>query len=244
MKFRGLKADEIEVRVGNVSKTGATFLLYKDARCDMQLLDETVGSLNWKREHTRDNANCIVSIYDTDKKEWVSKEDTGTESNTEKEKGLASDSFKRACFNWGLGRELYTAPLIFVALETQPKQGGRGYELTSNGKKQSYLKVKEIDYIEEESSRKISKLIITDSKGNEVFKYDLKKVPVNVEKAKADVLARTEWRNKVLTLGTNLGYKGSEMAKTFGLTKDTTVDEFKKVYAKLEEEKNAKHTTE
>lgn len=102
MKFRGLKADEIEVRVGNVSKTGATFLLYKDARCDMQLLDETVGSLNWKREHTRDNANCIVSIYDTDKKEWVSKEDTGTESNTEKEKGLASDSFKRACFNWGV----------------------------------------------------------------------------------------------------------------------------------------------
>ena len=80
----------------------------------MNILDETVGALNWKREHKRDNANCVVSIYDEDKKEWVSKEDTGTESNTEAEKGLASDSFKRACVNWGIGRELYTAPFIYI----------------------------------------------------------------------------------------------------------------------------------
>lgn len=89
-------------------------LLYKDARCDMNILDETVGPMNWKREHTRDNANCIVSLWDEEKYQWVSKEDTGTESNTEKEKGQASDSFKRACFNWGIGRELYTSPFIWV----------------------------------------------------------------------------------------------------------------------------------
>jgi hypothetical protein len=117
LEFRKLKADEIECRIGQIKATGLTLLLYKDARCDMNVLDETVGPLNWKREHTRENRNCIVSIYDEDKKEWISKEDTGTESNTEADKGLASDSFKRACVNWGIGRELYTAPFIWVKKE-------------------------------------------------------------------------------------------------------------------------------
>lgn len=116
-EFRKLRADEIECRIGQIKANGLTLLLYKDARCDMNVLDETVGPLNWKREHTRDNRNCIVSIYDEDKKEWVSKEDTGTESNTEAEKGLASDSFKRACVNWGIGRELYTTPFIWIKAE-------------------------------------------------------------------------------------------------------------------------------
>ena len=102
LKFRKLKADEIECRVQSIKATGLVLLLYKDARVDQNILDETVGAMNWQRKHTRDNANCIVSIYDDDKKMWVEKEDTGTESNTEKEKGLASDSFKRACFNWGM----------------------------------------------------------------------------------------------------------------------------------------------
>lgn len=112
--FRPLKETEIDVRVQSVTEKGCILLLYKDARCDMNILDETVGPMNWKREHTRDNANCIVSLWDEEKYQWVSKEDTGTESNTEKEKGQASDSFKRACFNWGIGRELYTSPFIWV----------------------------------------------------------------------------------------------------------------------------------
>lgn len=115
--FRQLKADEIECRVSQISDKGLFLLLYKDARCDMNILDETVGELNWKREHTRDNKNCIVSIWDEDKAQWISKEDTGTESNTEAEKGLASDSFKRACVNWGIGRELYSAPKIWIPAE-------------------------------------------------------------------------------------------------------------------------------
>lgn len=114
IKFRNLYADEIECRINQISERGLTLLLYKDARCDMNILDETVGPTNWQRKHTRENANCIVSIYDKDKKEWIEKEDTGTESNTEKEKGLASDSFKRACVNWGIGRELYTSPHIYI----------------------------------------------------------------------------------------------------------------------------------
>lgn len=124
LSFRKLKETEIDVRVATVTAKGVSLLLYKDARCDMNILDETVGPYNWKREHTRDNANCIVSIYDSEKKEWVSKEDTGTESFTEKEKGLASDSFKRACFNWGIGRELYTAPFIWISADkTECVQG-------------------------------------------------------------------------------------------------------------------------
>lgn len=112
--FRLLRADEIECRVAQISDKGLSLLLYKDARCDMNILDETVGAYSWQRTHSRENANCAVGIYSHEINEWIWKEDTGTESNTEKEKGLASDSFKRACFNWGIGRELYTAPFIWI----------------------------------------------------------------------------------------------------------------------------------
>ena len=129
VNFRALRADEVDVRVAMVKdmpgKQGVQLLLYKDARCDMNILDETVGPMNWQRNHTRDNANCVVSLWDEDKRQWIAKEDTGTESNTEKEKGLASDSFKRACVNWGIGRELYTAPFIWVtppAVEIKDKK--------------------------------------------------------------------------------------------------------------------------
>lgn len=120
--FRTLRADEIDCRISQIKEkegkpVGLSLLLYKDARCDQNILDEVVGPYNWKREHTRDNRNCIVSLWDADKGQWISKEDTGTESNTEREKGLASDSFKRACFNWGIGRELYTAPFVWIKAE-------------------------------------------------------------------------------------------------------------------------------
>lgn len=126
--FRALKADEIDVRIAQATEKGVSLLLYKDARVDQDILDETVGPMNWQRAHCRDNANCIISIWDKEKQQWISKEDTGTESNTEKEKGLASDSFKRAGFNWGIGRELYTAPFIWVdadKLKTLKKDGTR-----------------------------------------------------------------------------------------------------------------------
>lgn len=111
-----------------VKANGLSLLLYKDARCDMNILDETVGPYNWQRTHSRDNANCTVSLWDDEKKQWISKEDTGTESNTEAEKGLASDSFKRACFNWGIGRELYTAPFIWVDASVCNITNGKCYD--------------------------------------------------------------------------------------------------------------------
>lgn len=128
--FRDLKADEIECRVAQAKDSGVSLLLYKDARSDQNILDETVGPMNWQRHHSRDNANCTVSIWDNVKNMWISKEDTGKESNTEAEKGLASDSFKRACFNWGIGRELYTAPFVWVkAMDcTALKQNGQRWQ--------------------------------------------------------------------------------------------------------------------
>ena len=116
LKFRRLEAGEIECRIATINEKGLTLLLYKDARVDQNILDETVGVLNWERKHEVIDGNlyCTVSIYDEGKGAWVSKQDVGTESYTEKEKGQASDSFKRACFNFGIGRELYTAPFIWI----------------------------------------------------------------------------------------------------------------------------------
>ena len=122
MKFRDLTADEIECRVQSVKSNGLVLLLYKDARCDMNILDEAVGAENWQRRHyeCKGNLFCEVGIRtktDNVMEQWVWKSDCGVESNTEAQKGEASDSFKRACFNWGIGRELYTAPFIWVKAE-------------------------------------------------------------------------------------------------------------------------------
>ena len=116
LTFRDLKASEIDCRIATVKPNGISLLLYKDARVDQNILDETVGPFNWQRSHEVLDGNlyCTVSIYDVEKGIWVSKQDVGKESYTEKEKGQASDSFKRACFNWGIGRELYTVPFIWI----------------------------------------------------------------------------------------------------------------------------------
>lgn len=166
--FRDLKANEIDCRVSQINEKGLALLLYKDARVDMDILDETVGAKNWQRKHTRDNANCIIEIWDEDKKQWISKEDTGTESFTEKEKGLASDSFKRAGFNWGIGRELYTAPFIYVPIMDAKNEANFVLE-DKNGKKTTRTKF----YVEaiEITNKEITGLAIKNSKGKRVFVY-------------------------------------------------------------------------
>lgn len=116
ISIRLLRADEIECRIGTLSEKGVSLLLYKDARADMRILDETFGPMGWQRRHELVGGNlyCTVSVWDDSKQQWISKMDVGTESNTEKEKGQASDSFKRACVSLGIGRELYTAPFIWI----------------------------------------------------------------------------------------------------------------------------------
>lgn len=136
-KFRDLRADEIECRVQSVKDgKGLVLLLYKDARVDMNILDETVGAANWQREHYECKGNlfckvgiCCEKTYDQHTfHEWVYKSDCGTESNTEAQKGEASDSFKRACFNWGIGRELYTAPFTWIPAEKCNINNGKCYD--------------------------------------------------------------------------------------------------------------------
>jgi hypothetical protein len=144
IKFRNLLAEEIECRVQQINEKGLVLLLYKNARCDMNILDETVGAENWQREHyeCKGNLFCRVGICctaqidmsgnegDVLSPSWVWKSDCGAESYTEKEKGEASDSFKRACVNWGIGRELYTAPFIWIPVND--KDGKPNYKVKSN----------------------------------------------------------------------------------------------------------------
>jgi len=167
MKIRTLKADEIEVRVQQVTEKGAILLLYKDARVDMNMLDES--DVKWKRSHDLINGNlfCTVSIWDEEIKEWVSRQDVGVESFTEKEKGQASDSFKRACFNWGIGRELYTSPFIWVnanKLESHfvKSKDKNGKDIYSTYDK---FKVAKIAY---NDNREITGLAISNEKTNDV----------------------------------------------------------------------------
>jgi len=160
-----LYADEIDCRVGTVTDKGCSLLMYKDARVDMRLLDEVVGCTNWKREHELINGNlfCTVSIWDEVKGAWISKQDVGVESNTEKEKGQASDAFKRACFNWGIGRELYTCPFVWITLAQEE------WKVGTNGKKipKTRFKVTNIEY----QDGVVSYLRIVDDKNVQRFVY-------------------------------------------------------------------------
>lgn len=199
LEFDLLRPEDIEVRVATVSDKGCSLLLYKDARCDMNMLDKTVGAYNWKREHSRDNANCVVSLWDEEKNEWVSKEDTGTESFTEKEKGLASDSFKRACFNWGIGRELYTAPFIWVPANLCEIADKNGKKTVKNG-----FEVLSIGYDE---NRRIQQLVILNAKTSEVvFEMGVKSASKKTKKSetKAEEYTCKECGKSI----TGMKYKG------------------------------------
>lgn len=189
LEFRLLRADEIDCRISIVNQWGVGLLLYKDARCDQNILDETVGALNWQRHHTRDNANCIVAIWDAEKAQWIEKEDTGTESFTEKEKGLASDSFKRACFNWGIGRELYTAPNMFFPAAKLKKleQKGTGYTCRDQ------FSVVSIDY----DGRNISEVVIEDVTSKQIVRFGQ---PTEAKKEQETVEASTIGAVKALAL--------------------------------------------
>ena len=168
--IRLLGKEDIEVRVAQTNayndngttKVKVSLLLYKNARVDMKIMDELFTPFGWKRTHKLigDRLYCLVEVWDPEKKEWICKEDVGVESNTEAEKGQASDSFKRACVNWGIGRELYTAPRVNVELNTNE------YTKDGSGKIRVWasFSVKSIQYDPE--TRTITGLEIQDRFGN------------------------------------------------------------------------------
>jgi hypothetical protein len=186
-----LSIGDIDFRIQSINKGGyATILAYKDARVDINRLNAVCGVYGWQRQHTRDNHNCIVSLWDKDNAQWVAKEDTGTESNTEQQKGLASDSFKRACFNWGIGIELYDYPAISVQLnndewEMKEWQGKQKPKATWN------LKLKEWVWYSEFDNGKLTTLAAKDEKGKMRFKYQVKSPAFRFKKGeKDDVMER------------------------------------------------------
>ena len=164
-----LQLKDLEFRIQSINKGGyATILVYKDARADMNRLDESLGRTKWKREHTMiDGINyCTVSIWCDMKKEWISKQDCGVESMTEKEKGQASDAFKRACFNLGIGRELYDYPVIQVKLNPDE------FTVDGNRAKQTYnLRLKEWKWCKQMLGNKVFYLAAKDEKGKVRFSY-------------------------------------------------------------------------
>ena len=162
-----LEIQDIDFRVQSINKGGyATILAYKDARVDIKRLNEVCGVLGWKREHTRDNRNCIVSVWDAANKHWVSKEDTGTESMADSQKGLASDSFKRACFNLGIGIELYDYPVIQISLA--PNE----FTIVAGKAKPSWqFKLKSWVWHSEFENNKLKGIACKDAKGKLRFQY-------------------------------------------------------------------------
>ena len=168
LRFPLLTKDDIELRIGQMSKDGtkASLLLYQDARCGMKYLDLVVGAGNWQKKYyeVRGLVICSLGIYDEDKKEWCWKDDTGTAGSIEEEKSICSDSFKRSVVCWGLARELYTAPSIWVKVES----------------KYDKFKVASISYNED---REIKTIEIANEKGEIVYSYGLgKKVSQTAQK--------------------------------------------------------------
>lgn len=166
--MRKLNVDEIECRVAQVSAKGCSLLLYKTARVDRAILDETYGEL-WQNDFKVIDGKMYggIGIYNKELQQWLWRWDCGSESNTEAEKGQASDAFKRAGFKWGIGVELYSAPFIWCNVETQKNDKGK-YELVNRFAK---FYVKNIAYDE---SGAISDLSIIDDNGKSVFKLGKK----------------------------------------------------------------------
>ena len=160
---RLLRADEIECRVSIINERGLALLLFKDARVDQKILDETFTPFGWRRTHQSIEGNlyCTVEVWDKEKSQWIAKQDVGTTSYSEKEKGRASDSFKRACFNWGIGRELYTAPFIWITAEAVKIQKKDNKFVTSEK-----FSVEAISYNEQ---REIIELVIVNGRGCKVY---------------------------------------------------------------------------
>lgn len=208
--IRLLNAEEIECRISTISAKGLSLLLYKDARVDQRILDESFGPFGWKRSHQCIDGNlyCTVEIRNKQTNEWISKQDVGKVGFAEKEKSQASDSFKRACFNWGIGRELYSAPFIWISADKVQIQ-------QKDGKYICYERFK-VSAIEYNDNREIVKLVIANEKGTVV--YEMKEVNNKKEMKQNEGSHPTLSKNQMEKLQ-------SELQRT-GITMDVVKDRY------------------
>ena len=223
MKFRALTADDVEVRIATVKKNGVSLLLYKDARVDQNILDDTVGVENWQKKYEVIGGILFCSVgirvlhEDSQEREWIWKQDVGVESYTEKEKGQASDAFKRACFCFGIGRELYTAPFIWIpADKCKIEQVAGDYQRYTCYER---FRVKSMQV----EGGKITALAITNERGVEVFQMGMKRVEQKVEQKELKPMLVSADEIKIIR---------AELART-GLPEDTICTAYH--IAKLEE---------
>lgn len=173
-EFRKLKANELQCKCTDTKfKGSATILIYKDARVDQRVLDETVSPMHWQKDYKEIDGKiyCGVAIKDKDTNEWIWKWDCGTEGNFEAEKSEASDAFKRACFNWGLGRELYDTPKIKIKCPDN---------YYYNDKLTMTFSVKSIEW----DDNTLTDLVIVDKFGKVVYDYKGGEQPQQSEESK------------------------------------------------------------
>lgn len=199
--MRDLKISEIECKISQIKANGLSLLLYKTARTDMEILNEEYGVMNWqcKYEEIKGNMYCGISVYDKEKNQWITKFDCGVESAFgDKEKGEASDAFKRAGFKWGIGVELYTSPFIWIP-------SAKCNIVDSNGKKVCYDKF-EVTNIEINDKEITALTIVNKTTGVECFNWNKKgqiKQEVIKDELISDVQARGIYKALMGKLETN-----------------------------------------
>lgn len=235
-KIRNLNPEEIDCRVGAIMEQGISLLLYKDARVDQTILDEVFGIYGWQRRHNMIGSElyCILSIWDDEKQQWVEKEDVGIESDYQKAKGAASDSFKRACFNVGIGRELYSAPFIYVPLNKVRMDDKNGKKTV----KDSFS----VKSIETSADKIITALEIANQRGEIVYTYRLNRKqekPVREEEPQ-EPLSTEEIQLLYMELG-RTGVPVQQILSRYGITAIQQMDQktYKKAISALKRSKTA-----
>lgn len=235
-KIRNLNPEEIDCRVGAIMEQGISLLLYKDARVDQTILDEVFGIYGWQRRHNMIGSElyCILSIWDDEKQQWVEKEDVGIESDYQKAKGAASDSFKRACFNVGIGRELYSAPFIYIPLNKVRMDDKNGKKAV----KDSFS----VKSIETSTDKIITALEIMNQRGEIVYTYRLNRKQVQPvrEEESQEPLSTEEIQLLYMELG-RTGVPVQQILSRYGITAIQQMDQktYKKAISALKRSKTA-----
>ena len=218
--MRNLRKDEIEVRVASTQNNVAQLLLYKTARTDAAILDETFGQFNWQCSYSEIKGNlfCTISVRDPNTNEWISKSDCGVESNIEKEKGEASDAFKRAGFKWGVGVELYSTPRIKVPIEESDMYNGRFCQTFS------------LKDIQISPDHKITSLTIQDRRGNVRYTYNAQK-PQLIQENSQDNTERFDFSQPIRVAATaqpkiKTRYTNDEFIKRMGEEKQKYLNDY------------------
>lgn len=171
-----LTKEQIEVRIADVEANGFTLVAYKTRNADKNILDRIVGPENWQKGHNGNPHNCYIEIWDPEKNMWIHKDNFG-ESADRSTKGSATDSMKRAGEDWGIGRELYTCPRIFIESPTVEVNYGSGYDIPNDVRTmydKENIVVKEFEATTVDDAKVVSKISLAFVNGNVFFEWDRK----------------------------------------------------------------------